>query len=422
MAKWPSGKAEACKAFTPGSNPGFASIASSRGSRCFGCPVFVRGAGGKGAGWVAWVQAGRRGLAVVRRKGFEIPMAGARMVGVPMMRVKLLRSRRFDSKVLGSRRFRPEEAKGPEIPAVSGDQNCRDRRTFGKSAGRRLAGFPYPLRFHAKPPGSQDLCIAELPNRRDLQTCLVRPPTRPGRCGLWGRMPSRWGWHGDDERGEDIDKPRPVRPRPSRRAIRFARARFPLARGHRFAYITSSQADMAQLVEHHLAKVGVAGSSPVVRSIEVTSPGSPWDRGFLPPRAGARTRWGRELSERVSVRLRAREGARRPKPWAPQAHRSPVVRSIEVAGPGPIWDRGFLPSRAAVRLRIPARPTQHLGRRCRSTTARRCPLRFHGIARAARAVSADGSAGHESASRRHLSPVKPHRSHCNYADLQKHNI
>ena len=25
-AKWPSGKAEACKAFTPGSNPGFASI------------------------------------------------------------------------------------------------------------------------------------------------------------------------------------------------------------------------------------------------------------------------------------------------------------------------------------------------------------------------------------------------------------
>ena len=35
----------------------------------------------------------------------------------------------------------------------------------------------------------------------------------------------------------------------------------------RFAYSTSSQADMAQLVEHNLAKVGVAGSSPVVRSI-----------------------------------------------------------------------------------------------------------------------------------------------------------
>ena len=30
-AKWPSGKAEACKAFTPGSNPGFASIALQTG-------------------------------------------------------------------------------------------------------------------------------------------------------------------------------------------------------------------------------------------------------------------------------------------------------------------------------------------------------------------------------------------------------
>ena len=32
------------------------------------------------------------------------------------------------------------------------------------------------------------------------------------------------------------------------------------------AYSTFSHADMAQLVEHHLAKVGVAGSNPVVRS------------------------------------------------------------------------------------------------------------------------------------------------------------
>ena len=41
----------------------------------------------------------------------------------------------------------------------------------------------------------------------------------------------------------------------------------------RFAYSTSSQADMAQLVEHNLAKVGVAGSSPVVRSIWAFSSG-----------------------------------------------------------------------------------------------------------------------------------------------------
>ena len=35
----------------------------------------------------------------------------------------------------------------------------------------------------------------------------------------------------------------------------------------------SRNADMAQLVEHHLAKVGVAGSNPVVRSIDIIRPG-----------------------------------------------------------------------------------------------------------------------------------------------------
>ena len=39
-----------------------------------------------------------------------------------------------------------------------------------------------------------------------------------------------------------------------------------LGLGEKFVYSISSHADMAQLVEHHLAKVGVAGSSPVVRS------------------------------------------------------------------------------------------------------------------------------------------------------------
>ena len=48
--------------------------------------------------------------------------------------------------------------------------------------------------------------------------------------------------------------------------------RFPLAKSLEFAYITFSQADMAQLVEHNLAKVGVAGSSPVVRSIACREP------------------------------------------------------------------------------------------------------------------------------------------------------
>ena len=34
-----------------------------------------------------------------------------------------------------------------------------------------------------------------------------------------------------------------------------------------FPYNTFLRADVAQLVEHNLAKVGVAGSNPVVRSI-----------------------------------------------------------------------------------------------------------------------------------------------------------
>ena len=48
--------------------------------------------------------------------------------------------------------------------------------------------------------------------------------------------------------------------------------RFALALQRSFPYIGSSQADMAQLVEHNLAKVGVAGSSPVVRSIAFKRP------------------------------------------------------------------------------------------------------------------------------------------------------
>ena len=45
-----------------------------------------------------------------------------------------------------------------------------------------------------------------------------------------------------------------------------------LAPARGIAYINNPQADMAQLVEHNLAKVGVAGSSPVVRSIACIGP------------------------------------------------------------------------------------------------------------------------------------------------------
>ena len=45
-----------------------------------------------------------------------------------------------------------------------------------------------------------------------------------------------------------------------------------LGKARSFPYTIFSHADMAQLVEHHLAKVGVAGSSPVVRSMNLRAP------------------------------------------------------------------------------------------------------------------------------------------------------
>ncbi len=45
---------------------------------------------------------------------------------------------------------------------------------------------------------------------------------------------------------------------------------------NRLAKAKRTYADMAQLVEHHLAKVGVAGSNPVVRSRNQTTWFSDW--------------------------------------------------------------------------------------------------------------------------------------------------
>ena len=58
----------------------------------------------------------------------------------------------------------------------------------------------------------------------------------------------------------------PARRKPLRKPVSII-FKWGLALERSIAYSTSSQADMAQLVEHNLAKVGVAGSSPVVRSI-----------------------------------------------------------------------------------------------------------------------------------------------------------
>ena len=43
--------------------------------------------------------------------------------------------------------------------------------------------------------------------------------------------------------------------------------------------VSWTHADVAQLVAHHLAKVNVAGSSPVIRSAQVTGLAVEWPRG-----------------------------------------------------------------------------------------------------------------------------------------------
>ena len=63
----------------------------------------------------------------------------------------------------------------------------------------------------------------------------------------------------------------PARRKPLRKPVSII-FKWGLALERSIAYSTSSQADMAQLVEHNLAKVGVAGSSPVVRSIAFEEP------------------------------------------------------------------------------------------------------------------------------------------------------
>ena len=69
----------------------------------------------------------------------------------------------------------------------------------------------------------------------------------------------------------------PVRRKPLQKPVSII-FKWGLALERTIAYSTSSQADMAQLVEHNLAKVGVAGSSPVVRSIECA--GADFNRPF----------------------------------------------------------------------------------------------------------------------------------------------
>ncbi len=164
-AKWPSGKAEACKAFTPGSNPGFASR-PPRGPP-EGGPLFVHGTRARAA-------------------------PAARCGGV------------------------------------------------SRCGGRGRGAFPRarrPARIRALFQMEQEIPFGAGPRRSKGDFLLHLGSSGDGLSHLISTI--------------------------------FEKLLAP-ARG--IAYIDNPQADMAQLVEHNLAKVGVAGSSPVVRSIACIGP------------------------------------------------------------------------------------------------------------------------------------------------------
>jgi hypothetical protein len=99
-----------------------------------------------------------------------------------------------------------------------------------------------------------------------------------------------------------------------------------------------SHADVAQLVEHHLAKVRVAGSNPVVRS--ETSPGVCWS-GCLRDDAGGVAEWFRQGPAKPCTRVRF----------------PPPPRAVSSAG-----ER--LPDTEEVTGSIPVPPTSALGGPC----------------------------------------------------------
>ena len=178
-AKWPSGKAEACKAFTPGSNPGFASR-SPKGPSERRAPFRSRHPDSGGAG------------GAVRGRGHRTA----------------------------------------ETPSVcpSGLFGCgiRRRRRPVPRCGSRIRA-PFQMK--------QEIPFGTGPRRSKWDFLLHLGSSGDGLSHLISTI--------------------------------FEKLLAP-ARG--IAYINNPQADMAQLVEHNLAKVGVAGSSPVVRSIACIGP------------------------------------------------------------------------------------------------------------------------------------------------------
>ena len=143
-----------------------------------------------------------------------------------------------------------------------------------------------------------------------------------------------------------------------------------LAPARGIAYINNPQADMAQLVEHNLAKVGVAGSSPVVRSIAFPDRlGGPfsakWPSGkaeackaFTPgsnPGFASRSPKGPSFPEgpfslkgtRIRTALAARSAPQRVRAAQPRAIQgTPAAPAAGVLGRAPRADPGAFPNEA----------------------------------------------------------------------------
>ena len=111
-----------------------------------------------------------------------------------------------------------------------------------------------------------------------------------------------------------------------------------------------AQADLAQLVEHNLAKVGVAGSSPVVRSSEFSSAVSPGEAALFvvvvtqdrqshagQPHKQAREVWSRRPLPRAFTHEHTRSARKSPGDQArkaswPPGLRGRYVNSTDVSG------------------------------------------------------------------------------------------
>jgi hypothetical protein len=121
-------------------------------------------------------------------------------------------------------------------------------------------------------------------------------------------------------------------------------------------------ADVAQLVEHHLAKVRVAGSNPVVRSERV----SPSPYGEQVPRWSGREARQRTANPCTRVQI--------PSPPRAIGQIRGTFETVADLPPAPIWDWGSRPEAPCLRREeIESDPLGCAGRECESESTGSAP-------------------------------------------------